>query len=116
MEYIDLQWSVQQHSALFYRAINTLRAIKLPKAAQLCQHIEAEKEQLELNAKQRSYAAFHKVDQDAIAESIRFFEQFDNIVSYKIPTRGRDALKRMDDGCNSSNQSGCGDCAKGKTA
>jgi len=116
MEYIDLAWNIQQHSELFYRAINTLKRIDMPKAVQLCQRVEAEKEDVMLDKKQRSYAAFHRVDQKSIADAVNFFSQFENIVSYKIPTRGRDALKRIDDSCHSSGNSACGGCAKGNVA
>jgi len=111
---IDMQWSVQEQPKLLYRAINTLRRIEMPKAGELCQLLEAEVSDSAVDVNQHSYAAFHRIDREAIAEAVTFFSQFDNIVSYKIPTRGRDALKRVGDACNGETNSGCGSCSAGK--
>jgi hypothetical protein len=42
-----------------------------------------------------SYRSFHKLNAPAIAKTVAFFEQFDNIVSYKIPSRGRNHHKYL---------------------
>jgi len=110
MDKIDIQWNLQEKPKLLYRAMNTLRGIELPKAEQLYQQLS--EVNADMDASQASYAAFHRIDQNAIADAASFFAQFDNIVSYKIPTRGRDALKRIDSACNSG---GCGACTGSKS-
>jgi len=114
MEKIDVKWSVREQPALLYRAINSLRHIQVSKAEELCMLLESEMRDSNMDKNQYSYAAFHRIDREAIAESVTFFSQFDNIVSYKIPTRGRDALKRIGNACNGKINTGCSSCSAGE--
>lgn len=43
-----------------------------------------------------SYKIFHKTNSSAIRETMAFLGKFDNIVSYKIPSRGRDLYKYIE--------------------
>ncbi|PTB85788.1 hypothetical protein C9925_02530 [cyanobacterium G8-9] len=42
-----------------------------------------------------TYRSFHKLNAPAIAETLAFFKNYENIVSYKIPSRGRTHYKHL---------------------
>ena len=42
-----------------------------------------------------TYRSFHKLNAPAIAETLAFFKNYENIVSYKIPSRGRNHYKHL---------------------
>jgi len=46
-----------------------------------------------LSENDNHYKIFHKLNKSAILQTIEFFKQFSNIVSYKIPSRGREFVK-----------------------
>lgn len=75
---------------LYIRTLNILKNIDLPKAQELYLQLQKRVFQEDDN-----YKIFHKINSNAIAKTIKFFEQFSNISSYKIPSRGRDFYKYL---------------------
>jgi len=72
------------------RTMDLLSKLEIPLAQTLAKKLkEAKKEE------RNSYQIFHKLNPSAISQTLAFFERFDNIVSYKIPSRGRTHYKHL---------------------
>ncbi len=76
--------------ALYVRAVALVKNIDTPNAKQLYTRLEEHGYK-----EQDKYRSFHNLNSRAISETLAFFEKFDNIVSYKIPSRGRDLYKHL---------------------
>jgi len=73
---------------LYIRAINILKNLELDKATELLNKL-----QNSVFQEDERYKKFHKLNKSAITQTVDFFEQFKNITSYKIPSRGRELYK-----------------------
>lgn len=74
--------------ALYSRSLHILKTLDFPKAKEILFKLKDESFS-EIN----KYKKFHKLNSSAIAQTLEFFNKFDNIVSYKIPSRGRELYK-----------------------
>ena len=84
---------------IYTKSIFVLKALSnnYEKAKQLLEKLK-EKEYKE----QDSYLSFHKLNSAAIQKTIEFFSKFDNITSYKIPSRGRELYRYLQNQQNST--------------
>jgi hypothetical protein len=89
LERYDVQ-NFRTSKTLYVRALSIMKNIDTPKAYKIHQALEASPYKAE-----DDYGHFHKLNANAIAQTIRFLSKFDNIVSYKIPSRGRDFYKYL---------------------
>ena len=76
--------------ALYVRVLLFLEHIELLSAKRLYSKLK-EHGYVETDA----YRSFHNLNTQAIQKTLAFFEKFENIVSYKIPSRGRDHYKYL---------------------
>ncbi len=76
--------------AIYARAIILLKNIDTPKAKELYARLQEHGYK-----EQDKYRSFHNLNSRAISNTLAFFEKFHNIVSYKIPSRGRDHYKYL---------------------
>jgi len=72
----------------YIRAINILKSLEFEKAQTLYKTLKDTPYK-----EDDKYKIFHNLNKSAIVQTIEFFEQFKNITSYKIPSRGRDFYK-----------------------
>jgi hypothetical protein len=80
------------HSKLLYiKTLQVLELLKIDKAKALLVRLKEYGYQEE-----DSYKTFHKTNSSAIRETIAFLGKFKNIVSYKIPARGRDLYRYIE--------------------
>ena len=77
---------------LYIRAINILSNLEFDGAKKILEKLKTNKP-----TQQDSYKIFHKLNSKAIRDTIEFFSKFENIVSYKIPSRGRELYKYIFD-------------------
>ncbi|WP_419770308.1 MAG: U32 family peptidase [Candidatus Marinarcus sp.] len=82
---------LKEDKKIYVRAINILKNLDFPKA----QSIYTKLKELPF-IQEDNYKKFHKLNKSAIYETLNFFAQFNNITSYKIPSRGRDFYKYLD--------------------
>ncbi len=80
----------KESKAIYIRAITVLKSLDTPLALKIEQRLLAKPYEVADH-----YRAFHNLNSHAITETLRFFERFDNIVSYKIPSRGRNLYKYL---------------------
>jgi hypothetical protein len=73
---------------VFIRALNILKTLEYPKSQELQEKINNC-----INNETDNYKMFHKLNTKAIKETLKFFNKYENIVSYKIPSRGRELYK-----------------------
>jgi len=71
-------------TTLKLRTVDMLQGITTPTAQTLLKRLSAYQPQ-----EDESYRRFHKLNASAIAQTVAFFQRYENIVSYKIPSRGR---------------------------
>jgi len=81
---------LKESKIVFVRLHNLLKTLKFPLAKKILEKLKA-------NNEIDYYQTFHKLNHSAILQTIDFFSQFDNIVSYKIPSRGREFHKILND-------------------
>jgi hypothetical protein len=84
LDYYDVEM-FKKSKALYIRTLDIMKNIDNSKAKK----IEKKLKNSPFKA-QNEYFMFHKLNNYAIKQTIKFFNKFDNIVSYKIPARGRD--------------------------
>ncbi|WP_320035773.1 U32 family peptidase [Halarcobacter sp.] len=76
----------------FIRLLNLLKSLEFPKAKEILNKLKAVKfEDMDY------YPTFHKLNNKAILATIRIFEKHKNIVSYKVPSRGRELYKLLNE-------------------
>jgi len=73
---------------LYIKALSTLERLEFEKAKILLKKLKQKPFE-----PQDSYKSFHNLNTNAIQRTIAFFAKFENITSYKIPSRGRDFYK-----------------------
>lgn len=73
---------LQESKTIFVRLCNLLDTLEFDVAKEILQRVKNSKEV-------DYYASFHNLNHIAILKTIAFFDRFDNIVSYKVPSRGR---------------------------
>jgi len=81
-----------QSQRLYAHTLLLLKSLIYPKATEILHKLETTKQ----SAKEESYKRFHKLNSSAIRQTLAFFERFDNIVSYKIPSRGRELYRYIE--------------------
>jgi len=74
------------------RAINLFRRLQWPRAEEVLQDLEAV---FASPPVANGEAAYLKLDTATIEASVAYFARYPNIVAYKIPARGRDALRML---------------------
>jgi len=81
---VDLEY-LKKTKSTYIRAIRVLKSSNKDEAKELVDKLlqDSFKEQ-------DSYKSFHKLNSFAIKKSIEIFSKYENIVSYKIPSRGRE--------------------------
>ena len=89
LERYDIE-NFRTSKALYVRVISIMKSIDAPKAHSIRKKLEANPFEI-----QNDYGRFHKLNSHAIEQTINFLNKFDNIVSYKIPSRGRDFYKHL---------------------
>jgi len=75
---------------LYVRALNVLKNLDFAKAKELYDALKRKPFKEE-----DSYKIFHKLNSNAIYKTLKFFSEFQNITSYKIPSRGRDLYQYL---------------------
>ncbi len=75
----------------YIRTINILKNLDLEKANEI-----VEKLKINTYKEENKYKIFHNLNKSAIHQTIDFFQQYKNITSYKIPSRGRDFYKYLE--------------------
>ena len=78
---------------LYIKAISTLERLEFDKAQTLLEKLKQKPFE-----PQDSYKSFHKLNTNAIQKTLAFFAEFENISSYKIPSRERDFYKYIASG------------------
>lgn len=86
---------LMESKPLFIRVNNLLRNLEFKDAKEILKKIE-DVEIQDINY----YTTFHKLNPHAIVKTMEFFSQHENIVSYKIPSRGRDMSKFLSAICS----------------
>ena len=82
---------LKESKPLFIRLNNILKNLDFPLAKEILKKFE------NINIQDINYyTTFHKLNPHAIMSTMEFFTKFENIVSYKIPSRGRDLHKLLD--------------------
>jgi hypothetical protein len=84
--------SFSKDKKIYIRTLNILSNLEFNGAEKLLGKLKADKPDT-----QDSYKKFHKLNSYAIKETLTFFDKFENIVSYKIPSRGRELYKYIFD-------------------
>ena len=86
----DIEY-LKRDSVLMSRLKNLCKRVDLPSSSSLCEEIKS----LSF-APVDSYKQFHKLNASAIKSSIKYFEKYPNITSYKIPARGRNIIQFLE--------------------
>ena len=90
---LDYRERLAENRPLLCRALNLMRRLPLPRAEALAGELEA------LFAEPPAipgHATFHKLNPCAVGAAVRRFAVHQNIVSYKIPARGRDVFRLLE--------------------
>jgi len=83
---------LKESKALFIRLNNIITSLDFPVAKEIQDKLKNIKIE-DVNY----HTTFHKLNTNAISQTIEFFNKYDNIVSYKIPSRGRELYKLLAD-------------------
>ncbi len=90
---LDLEQYYKSH-VIYLRAKNLLKDLGFPIAKGIYQKLQA-KNFLSWQEESNRYKEYHRLDKKSIYETIKFFEKYPNIVSFKIPSRGRNVINLL---------------------
>jgi len=83
---------LKESKPLFIRLNNILKNLEFPVAKEMLSKLK------DIDIEDINYhSTFHKLNTKAISQTIELFNKYDNIVSYKIPSRGRELYKLLAD-------------------
>lgn len=92
---MDYSHELRASPALVYRALVILKACTHPMVDAVLTALQSMRAAIEAQAPSDIQAFYQKLGSAGIGRALDFFSQYDNIVSYKVPARGRNALQML---------------------